>query len=202
MISRRDKLLNLPWTQQRYEHHRANLRSAKPAIDMRTPTIYSHVILKPKKVQIEKERLQRIEVENVRLLQKLGDIMQTKRMSDLWLAPRPDFLHREKLFETRPYSSLPKLITIYGPKSSVEQAFSAPIALKSPNSRMVQRCPTCSGRPERTQVAIPEKRIPWAPPRVSRNVQTKVAFEMKRCLHCGHPKKVDEGKANSTEKND
>ncbi|CAD6991619.1 uncharacterized protein LOC105665541 [Ceratitis capitata] len=201
MISRRDKLLNLPWTQQRYEHHRANLRSAKPAIDMRTPPIYSHVILKPKKVQIEKERLQRIEAENVRLLQKLGDIMKEKRMSDLWLAPRPNFLQREKLFETRPFSSLPKLITIYGPKSTDDYESSRPSTLKSPNSNLVRRCPTCSGKPERTQVAIPEKRIPWAPPRISRNVQTEKVCEVKKCLHCGHPKKPFEMRMNSKEEN-
>ncbi|XP_014103490.1 uncharacterized protein [Bactrocera oleae] len=200
MISRRDKLLNLPWAQQRYEHHRANLRSAKPAIDMRTPPIYSHVILKPKKVQNERERLQRIEVENVRLLQKLGDIMKTKRMSDLWLAPRPNFLNREKLFETRPYSSLPKLITIYGP-TSPELETKPPSVLKSPNSKLARRCPTCSDRPERTQVAIPEKRIPWEVPRVSRNMQTEKNCTTKRCLHCGHPKKAVEMKTESKVEN-
>ncbi|XP_054738705.1 uncharacterized protein LOC129244845 [Anastrepha obliqua] len=201
MISRRDKLLNLPWAQQRYEHHRANLHSAKPAIDMRCPPFYPHVILKPKKMQKEKERLQRIEVENVRLLQKLGDIMKTKRMSDLWLAPRPNFLHREKLFETRPYSSLPKLITIYGPKSSVEHEMSLQRTLKSPNSLMVHRCPTCSGKPERTQVAIPENRIPWEQARISHNVQIKKIYEMKMCSDCGHPKKTHEMRKNSNAEN-
>lgn len=89
MISRRDKLLNYPWEQQRYEQHRLKVCSAKPAIDVKTPKKYAHVTVKPKKIQTEKERLKRIEAENVRLLQKLGDIMRMKRLQNFWLQPRP-----------------------------------------------------------------------------------------------------------------
>ena len=63
--------------------------SAKAAIDVCSPTQYSHVIIKPKKVQSEKERQMKIEEENERLLQKLGDIMRTKRLKNFWPEPRP-----------------------------------------------------------------------------------------------------------------
>ena len=89
MISRRDKLLNYPWQQQRYEQHKLKVRSAKAAIDVCAPPKYAHVIVKPKKVQSEKEKQQKIENENVRLLQKLGDIMRTKRLHNFWPEPRP-----------------------------------------------------------------------------------------------------------------
>lgn len=89
MISRRDKLLKHPWEQLRYEHHREKIRSAKAAIDRSPPTFYPHVVQKAKKQQSEKERIIQVENENVRLLQRLADIMRTKRMPDFWREPRP-----------------------------------------------------------------------------------------------------------------
>ena len=89
MISRRDKLLKHPWEQLHYEHHREKVRSAKAAIDRTPPTFYPHVVQKAKKQQSEKERITQVESENVRLLQRLADIMRNKRMPDFWREPRP-----------------------------------------------------------------------------------------------------------------
>lgn len=63
--------------------------SAKSAIDMKPPVVYSHVVNKPKKVQRENERLYEIERENVRLLQRLGSIMNHPRLENYWQQPRP-----------------------------------------------------------------------------------------------------------------
>ncbi|XP_037942813.1 uncharacterized protein LOC119675678 [Teleopsis dalmanni] len=187
MISRRDKLLNYPWEQQRYEQHKRKVHSAKSAVDVRSPPVYLHVLTKPKKMQKEKERLQKIETENVRLLQKLGEIMTSKRVKNFWLEPRPNFLGREKLFETRPYSSLPKLITIYGPSEQTET--NNKNKLKQPTSKGVHRCPTCSGNPERTLIRIPEIRLPHMTPCYLRQIKNKSEeVILKRCMHCGHPK--------------
>lgn len=89
MISRRDKLLNYPWEQRRYEQHREKVKSAKAAIDRSPPIFYPHVVQKAKKQQSERERILNVEAENVRLLQSLSDIMRSKRMSDFWREPRP-----------------------------------------------------------------------------------------------------------------
>lgn len=91
MISRRDKLLQLPWEELRYAQHREKVMSARPAIDTKSPRRHDHVQRKWKKLQNERERQQQIERENLRLLQKLGDIMSTKRMNNLWLEPRPKY---------------------------------------------------------------------------------------------------------------
>ncbi|EDX14528.1 GD18146 [Drosophila simulans] len=134
MISRRDKLLQQPWEQLRYAQHREKVMSARPAIDTHSPRAHEHVQRKWKKQQVERERQQQIERENLRLLQKLGDIMRTKRINNLWLEPRPN------------------------------------------------------GNPERTQVAIPEQRTPWAPERKSWNRKTQEHVKPHRCYHCGSVK--------------
>ncbi|EDW85087.1 uncharacterized protein Dwil_GK12798 [Drosophila willistoni] len=183
MISRRDKLLQQPWEDMRYAHHRQKVMSARPAIDMNTPRHHEHVQRKWKKQQNERERQQQIERENLRLLQKLGDIMRTKRINNLWLEPRPNFLNREKLFPCRPYSSLPQVVTIYG-----NQPPGPLIYGMLPKPTVVGRCPTCNGNPERTEVAIPEQRIPWAPARKSSNRKTQSSQIQQRCYHCGNVK--------------
>lgn len=89
MISRRDKLLLRPWEQRRFEQHREKVKSAKAAVDRSPPTCYPHIIQKAKKQQSERERISHIENENVRLLQRLANIMSSKRMPDFWTEPRP-----------------------------------------------------------------------------------------------------------------
>ncbi|EDV93699.1 uncharacterized protein LOC6563105 [Drosophila grimshawi] len=186
MISRRDKLLQQPWEQLRYAQHREKVMSARPAIDTRTPRQHDHVQRKWKKQQNERERQQQIERENLRLLQKLGDIMSSKRMNNLWLEPRPNFLHREKLFPTRPYSSLPQIVTIYGAQPPGPLLYGM-----LPKPTVVGRCPTCSGNPQRTQVVIPEQRMPWALPRKSSSRKQQDLEQQQRCYHCGGLKSTE-----------
>lgn len=89
MISKKDQLLNQPWQQQRYIKHKNKVNAAVALIDHSPPTQYQHVKDKLKKLQAERERISLINAENVRLLQKLTEIMQAKRMPDLWTEPRP-----------------------------------------------------------------------------------------------------------------
>jgi len=51
------------------------VRRATAAIDCVSPPTYSHMKVKRKKLQLEKERIWRIEDENRRLLSRLADIM-------------------------------------------------------------------------------------------------------------------------------
>lgn len=92
MISRRDKLLIHPWEQRRYDQHRDKVKSAKSAIDRAPPIHYPHIAQKAKKQQWEMERTLHVEAENVRLLQRLSDIMRSKRMPDFWREPRPKYV--------------------------------------------------------------------------------------------------------------
>lgn len=78
-----------PWRQQRYQHHRQKVDTAKAFIDHAPPIQHVHLLFNSKKWQCEKERLHHIENENIRLLQKLGEIMTTKRLRDFWPEPRP-----------------------------------------------------------------------------------------------------------------
>jgi len=65
------------------------VQSATPAIDFRPPSTHPHITVKLKKVQRECERRQQIETENIRLLQKLGAIMNGKRIENFWQQSRP-----------------------------------------------------------------------------------------------------------------
>ncbi|XP_013104152.1 uncharacterized protein LOC106084781 [Stomoxys calcitrans] len=161
MISRRDKLLIHPWEQRRFEQHREKVKSAKAAIDRSPPIFYPHVVQKAKKQQSERERTLHVEAENVRLLQSLADIMRSKRMPDFWREPRPNFLGREKLFETRAKSAY------HNWWSPMESA--APECPANDLIKRNPRCPTCNGRPEKKITIIPEARIPWQPPRMTFN---------------------------------
>ncbi|XP_055853357.1 uncharacterized protein LOC129917066 [Episyrphus balteatus] len=172
MISRREKLLIHPWELQRYQKHRQNVLNAKAAIDVKTPLSYAHVTVKPKKVQAERERLEKIERENVRLLQKLGDIMGSKRLKNFWNQSRPDFLNREKLFEVRPKTCKP---TTSDNTRSPE--------LEYARFGSYKRCQSCSGRPVERKT-VPEERIPWQPSKKSWNIRNIEEYNLKKCLHC------------------
>lgn len=65
------------------------VQSAQPAIDFIRPQHQPQVLIKLKKLQRERERMEEIEKENQRLLQKLGQIMNTNRLENYWRAPRP-----------------------------------------------------------------------------------------------------------------
>lgn len=65
------------------------VQSAQPAIDFARPSEQPHVLVKLKKIQKERERMQEIERENQRLLQKLCSIMSTNRIENYWKDPHP-----------------------------------------------------------------------------------------------------------------
>lgn len=91
MLTKKEKLLDYPWIVQRYRNHRKKVHSATSAIDFRCPS--AHVskfnAVQSKKQQKEEERRKAIEKENIRLLQKLGTIMNESRLNNFWRAPRP-----------------------------------------------------------------------------------------------------------------
>ncbi|KAL9888925.1 uncharacterized protein CFAP97D2 [Glossina fuscipes fuscipes] len=132
MISKKDQLLNQPWQQQRYMKHKNKVNAAVALIDHSPPPQYQHVKDKLKKFQTERERISLINAENVRLLQKLTEIMQAKRMPDLWTEPRPNFLGRVKLFK-------PSTKTSDDAFNKIDKDIEKQI-----NNKI--RCPRCSGR--------------------------------------------------------
>lgn len=97
MLTKKEKLLTRPWIVRKFENHRRKVQSAGPAIDFRQPPSQQHVIVKLKKIQREKERLNDIERENRRLLQRLGEIMRTRRLENFWPQPPPRYKQSLKL---------------------------------------------------------------------------------------------------------
>ncbi|XP_055377944.1 uncharacterized protein LOC129609844 [Condylostylus longicornis] len=195
MISRRDKFLVRPWQQQRFDNHRRKVKSARPAIDNKCPTEYPHVTTKWKKIQAETERLQRINKENCRLLQRLGDIMSSKRLENFWQQPRPNFLNREKIEWNRPKTCKGRIestaILDVSPINSSKEILTPSTLYSSRIStnrtKGSQRCPTCSGRPFKRNQVIPEPRTPWELPKKSwnRKIHTDELETSKVCSKCG-----------------
>lgn len=71
-------------------HSKFQIQSAKPAVDFVSPAVHPHVLNKMKKIQKERERIQEIDRENQRLLQKLSQIMSTNRVENYWKDPLPE----------------------------------------------------------------------------------------------------------------
>lgn len=71
MLTKKEKLLIYPWQQQRYHQHRKKVQSAGPAIDFYPPNDYPHITAKLKKLQKESERQDKVNKDNIRLLQRL-----------------------------------------------------------------------------------------------------------------------------------
>ncbi|XP_031640063.1 uncharacterized protein LOC116352020 [Contarinia nasturtii] len=160
MLTKKEKILIQPFIEQNYKKHRRKVQSAQAAVDVRRPTEHPHVLVKLKKIQKERERMQEIERENQRLLQKLSQIMITNRVENFWKEPHPRFLNR--VFIKQRAQSVPaRKISI--PDNTED---SMPPSVKSRGSA---RCPTCSGKPVISTVKIPEERVPYAPPRKSWN---------------------------------
>uniref|UniRef100_A0A182K7S1 Uncharacterized protein n=1 Tax=Anopheles christyi TaxID=43041 RepID=A0A182K7S1_9DIPT len=175
MLTKKEKLLIRPWQMQRYINHRIKVVTAMPAIDFHPPPERIHIAQKLKKQQKELERKEKIEQENIRLLQRLGAIMSKKRLDNIWTYTRPNFLRRENIYPIRPKTS---------PDASGRRGSSAmPMGLgnHSSNSNTVSpltgwtksiRCSACSA-PARVAIQLnqiaPEGRIPWAPQRKTTN---------------------------------
>uniref|UniRef100_A0A182NQN1 Uncharacterized protein n=1 Tax=Anopheles dirus TaxID=7168 RepID=A0A182NQN1_9DIPT len=172
MLTKKEKLLIRPWQMQRYINHRIKVVTAMPAIDFHPPPERIHIAQKLKKQQKELERKEKIEQENIRLLQRLGAIMSKKRLDNIWTYTRPNFLRRESIYPVRPKTT---------PDASGRRRSSAkPMTGNLSNSTVSPlanwtksiRCSACSA-PARVAIQLnqiaPEGRIPWAPQRKTTN---------------------------------
>ncbi|XP_053670602.1 uncharacterized protein LOC128720925 [Anopheles nili] len=173
MLTKKEKLLIRPWQMQRYINHRIKVVTAMPAIDFHPPPERIHIAQKLKKQQKELERKEKIEQENIRLLQRLGAIMSKKRLDNIWTYTRPNFLRRENIYPVRP-RTCPDASTTRRSASTkpIEGNYyngrTSPLAGWTKNTR----CIACSGQSraavQLNQIA-PEGRMPWAPQRKTTN---------------------------------
>lgn len=144
------------------------VQSAQAAIDFSRPTDHTHVLIKLKKIQKERERMHEIERENQRLLQKLSQIMSVNRVENFWKQPHPNFLNRvyiktlppplpkqrRRAQSVPPPSSLSKksIITSHTTSAELRKTQQDPSHTPSVKSRSCMRCPTCSGKPIATNM--------------------------------------------------
>ncbi|XP_052890291.1 uncharacterized protein LOC128298564 [Anopheles moucheti] len=172
MLTKKEKLLIRPWQMQRYINHRIKVVTAMPAIDFHPPPERIHIAQKLKKQQKELERKEKIEQENIRLLQRLGAIMSKKRLDNIWTYTRPNFLRRENIYPVRPKTS-PEAgghgrTSVKPTASNLANSTGSPLA----NWTKSIRCSACSA-PARVAIQLnqiaPEGRIPWAPQRKTTN---------------------------------
>lgn len=159
MLTKKEKLLIYPWQLKRFHQHRKKVQSAGPAIDFYPPNDYPHITAKLKKLQKESERQDKVNKDNIRLLQRLGTIMTTKRLKNFWDAPRPSFLNREVI----PHLNL---------KSASSSTEDDEEALAEPQVSMSKsKCAICSGKFRKINKIIPEDRIPWKPSTPTKNMK-------------------------------
>lgn len=160
MLTKKEKLLIYPWQLKRFHQHRKKVQSAGPAIDFYPPNDYPHITAKLKKMQKESERADKVHKDNIRLLQRLGSIMTTKRLKNYWDSPRPSFLNREVI----PHLNL-KSNTL-STTDEDEPEVDAPRAVSGKS-----KCAICSGKFRKTNKIIPESRIPWKPSTPTKNMK-------------------------------
>lgn len=180
MLTKKEKLLIRPWIVQRYNQHREKVIKAVPRIDFSPPAEHVHVTLKLKKAQKELERRQQIEHENIRLLQRLGSIMNKKRIDNFWSQPRPNFLSREPIYEYTERSVSSRIASRDLQSTSDYQSMSR-------RSKSASRCSACSSAPEVSgeEKSIIEERIPFEPPKESKNVKLRRSSEPHVCcIYC------------------
>lgn len=153
-----------PWSSMK-------VQSAQAAIDFSRPSDHTHVLIKLKKIQKERERMHEIERENQRLLQKLSQIMSVNRLENFWKQPHPNFLNRVYIKTPTPSSSSLKqrrahsvpppsssssskssIITHQITSTELKQTQQNPSLSPPTKSRSCMRCPTCSGKPITTKV--------------------------------------------------
>lgn len=165
MLTKKEKLLIYPYQLKRYYQHRRNVETAGPVIDFYPPSEYSHITTKLKKLQKESERQEKVNKDNVRLLQRLGEIMTTKRLKNFWEHPRPSFLNREVIphFTFRSSSVAPA--SPDRRESTLDSDTDAVSAARKSS------CAICSGKFRKTNKVIPEERIPWKPQTPTKNMR-------------------------------
>ncbi|XP_058449833.1 uncharacterized protein LOC131429617 [Malaya genurostris] len=165
MLTKKEKLLIRPWQMQRYYNHRIKVETAAPAIDFHPPPERAHIIQKLKKQQKERERTEKIERDNIRLLQRLGSIMSKKRLDNIWTQARPNFLSREYIYPVRPKTT--GAIDHFRRKSSASQTLDDSETTES--SAQFIRCSACTYRIYKPNKVMPEERLPWNPQRKTTN---------------------------------
>jgi hypothetical protein len=169
MLTKKEKLLIYPYQLKRYYQHRRNVESAGPVIDFYPPSEYSHITTKLKKLQKESERQEKVNKDNVRLLQRLGSIMTTKRLKNFWENPRPSFLNREVI----PHLTFRSNAVTDIPLSPTRKESMANMSDDAANEARKSRCAICSGKfrvTNKTQ-SEPEERIPWRPQTPTKNMR-------------------------------
>ncbi|XP_042867569.1 swi5-dependent recombination DNA repair protein 1 homolog [Penaeus japonicus] len=91
MLTRREVVIEKPFRDRRYNDHRRKVQSALPRIDAGPPREYPHLILKLKKLRLEKDRQGKICEDNIKLVHRMAIIMRTKRLDNINTAPRGPF---------------------------------------------------------------------------------------------------------------
>ena len=162
MLTKKEKLLIYPYQIKRFYQHRKNVKSAGPAIDFYPPTEFPHITMKLKKLQKESERQEKVNQDNIRLLQRLGSIMTTKRLKNFWDKPRPSFLNRE---------IIPHLNFRSTASTDRRESDDDDDSTDSPTISRKSKCAICSGKFRRTNKVIPEERVPWKPMSPTKNMK-------------------------------
>ncbi|XP_053696755.1 uncharacterized protein LOC128744037 [Sabethes cyaneus] len=168
MLTKKEKLLIRPWQMQRYYNHRVKVETAAPAIDFHPPAERAHITQKLKKLQKERERTEKIERDNIRLLQRLGAIMSKKRLDNIWTHARPNFLSREYIYPIRPKTTGAELDHNRRRSLSSRSLDDLGDSTESANNRPI-RCSACTRRAYKPNKVVPEERMPWAPQRKTSN---------------------------------
>ncbi|CAH1794411.1 unnamed protein product [Owenia fusiformis] len=121
-----NKLLQQKWDDTYYNEHKKKVKEARSMVDTKAPRTYLHLHLKPKKLQLEEERLATIERDNRILLEKMAYIMRTRGRVDNWNNYEYKSLNREKrqrelLRVTRENQAILQRITMRKPELSAEE---------------------------------------------------------------------------------
>lgn len=165
MFTKKEKLLIRPWIEFRYKNHRDKVLKMGPAIDFHPPAAHNHVTLKLKKAQKELERQEQIRHENIRLLQRLGAIMNSKRIDNYWTQPRPNFLSREPIYD---YVEAAERA-----RANEDVALFSKSAAKRRQSKSAVRCSACAPELVKFEEPIDDVRVPFAPPQQTKNIKLR-----------------------------
>jgi len=92
-----NKICAKRWEQQKHEMHREKIRTMKPSIDTKEPTVcqFDHIRNNLKREQMLEERYSEIDRENRILLQKMSDIMRQPTFSMMKEARGPNSLNKD-----------------------------------------------------------------------------------------------------------
>ncbi|XP_045469929.1 uncharacterized protein LOC123677456 isoform X1 [Harmonia axyridis] len=156
MISRKDKILNKPYEERKYENHRRKVKSAMPAIDNRPPNSRQHVRIKSKKYLMEKNQMDKIQRHNFLLLQKLNDIKKKCRVDHYWSSPLPQMVkNKVALYDI----CIPDIIDYEVLDENDEEMEEIERRLRELGIRKAN-CNACSPKTIK-ELKVSEERIPW-----------------------------------------